>query len=162
VSLQILSICSNHHWAIHGEPPPDGGPDAEAVSRRAGASGAKVLIVEDDYLIAMQSEEALTSAGFDVSGPAATAEEAVAMAIHDRPALVVMDIRLASKRDGIDAAREIFETLGIRCIFATAHDDSETRQRAAPYAPFGWLSKPYTMASLVTLVSGVLQKKPSN
>ena len=81
------------------------------------------------------------------------------MAIHDRPALVVMDIRLAGKRDGIDAAREIFEALGIRCIFATAHDDAETRERAAPYAPYGWLSKPYTMASLVKLVSDHLSKK---
>jgi DNA-binding NarL/FixJ family response regulator len=123
------------------------------------SSSARVLIVEDDFLIAMQSEEALTAAGFDVKGPAATAEEAVSMAIHDRPALVVMDIRLAGKRDGIDAAREIFEVSGIRCIFATAHDDAETRERAAPYAPYGWLSKPYTMASLVKLVSDHLPKK---
>jgi DNA-binding NarL/FixJ family response regulator len=122
-------------------------------------SAARVLIVEDDFLIAMQSEEALVSAGFEVTGPATTADEAVSMAINDRPALVVMDIRLAGKRDGIDAAREIFEVLGIRCIFATAHDDAETRQRAAHYAPYGWLSKPYTMASLVELVSDVLNKK---
>jgi len=58
----------------------------------------------------------------------------------------------ASLRDGIDAARELFAELNIRCIFATAHDDPHTRKRAEPYAPLGWLAKPYTMASLVGLV----------
>ena len=81
------------------------------------------------------------------------------MAINEPPALVVMDICLAGKRDGIDAAREIFEALGIRCIFATAHDDAQTRQRAAPYAPCGWLSKPCTTPSLVKSVSNFFEKK---
>jgi len=138
------------------EIPSDDGSATSAASRKALNASAKVLIVEDDYLIGMQSEEALTSAGFVVIGPAATAEEAVALAINNQPAIIVMDIRLAGKRDGIDAAREIFEKLGIRCIFATAHDDAETRGRAAPYSPWSWLTKPYTMASLVALVSGIL------
>jgi DNA-binding NarL/FixJ family response regulator len=159
VILQISSASSIQYWAAHGEPPSNGGPETGAASRMTLAPSAKVLIVEDDYLIAMQSEEALAAAGFEVIGPATTAEEAVSLAIKDLPALVVMDIRLAGKRDGIDAAREIFQVLGIRCIFATAHDDAGTRERAAPYAPYGWLSKPYTMASLIKLVSELLQKK---
>ena len=61
-------------------------------------------------------------------------------------------------RDGIDAARELFGELDIRCIFATAHDDPRTRERAEPYAPLGWLAKPYTMASLVTLVIAARSK----
>jgi DNA-binding NarL/FixJ family response regulator len=64
-----------------------------------------------------------------------------------------MDIRLASTRDGIDAARQLYQDFSIRCIFATAHDDAHTRGRAEPYAPLGWLPKPYTMASLVTVVA---------
>jgi DNA-binding NarL/FixJ family response regulator len=115
-------------------------------------------VVEDDFLIAMQTEAALRDAGFDVVGPAATAEEAVALATEERPFLAVMDIRLASKRDGIDAARELFQELDIRCIFATAHDDAGTRKRAEPYAPLGWLAKPYTMASLVALVADALSR----
>jgi DNA-binding NarL/FixJ family response regulator len=109
-------------------------------------------VVEDDFLIGMQTEAALLEAGFTVVGSAATAEEAIVLAREHRPDLVVMDIRLASKRDGIDAARELFNELNIRCIFATAHDDLYTRERAAPFAPLGWLAKPYTMASLVSLV----------
>jgi DNA-binding NarL/FixJ family response regulator len=159
VKLQICSASSIQHWAAHGESPSNGNLETGAASRMTVALSAKVMIVEDDYLIAMQSEEALSAAGFEVIGPATTAEEAVSMAIKDRPALVVMDIRLAGKRDGIDAAREIFQVLGIRCIFATAHDDAGTRERAAPYAPYGWLSKPYTMASLIKLVSDLLEKR---
>jgi DNA-binding NarL/FixJ family response regulator len=125
----------------------DGMEAAEAEQRPI-----RILIVEDDFLIALQTESALTGAGFHVVGTATTAEEAIAFAREQRPFLAVMDIRLAGERDGIDAARELFGELGIRCIFATAHDDPRTRERAEPYAPLGWLAKPYTMASLVALV----------
>ena len=118
----------------------------------------RVLVVEDDFLIAMQTEVALTAAGFEVVGPAATAEEAVALAGEAQPTLAVMDIRLASNRDGIDAARQLYEDFAIRCIFATAHDDAHTRGRAEPYAPLGWLPKPYTMTSLVMLVTDALAR----
>ena len=117
-----------------------------------GQGPARILIVEDDFLIAMQTEAALTEAGLLVVGIATTAEEAVALAREQRPLLAVMDVRLASQRDGIEAAGELLSELNIRCIFATAHDDPHTRQRAEPCAPLGWLAKPYTMASLVALV----------
>jgi DNA-binding NarL/FixJ family response regulator len=118
----------------------------------------RILVVEDDFLIGLQTVAALAEAGFNVIGSATTAEEAVALAKAQRPSLAVMDIRLASERDGIDAARDLFKELGIRCIFATAHDDPHTRRRAEPYAPLGWLAKPYTMASLVTLVVDALSQ----
>lgn len=120
------------------------------------ADPARILIVEDDYLIAMQTEAALTTARFHVVGTAKTAEEAVALAGDERPFLAVMDIRLASKHDGIDAARELFRDFGIRCFFATAHDARVTMRE--PYAPLGWLAKPYTMGSLVVLVTEALTK----
>ena len=113
----------------------------------------RILVVEDDFLIAMQTETALIDAGFDVVGTAASAEEAISLAREERPSLVVMDIRLAGERDGIDAAGQLFRELNIRCIFATAHDDAKTRERAKPFAPLGWLPKPYTAASLVALVT---------
>lgn len=118
----------------------------------------RILVVEDDFLIGLQTVAALADAGFNVIGTATTAEEAIALAKAQRPSLAVMDIRLASERDGIDAARELFKELGIRCIFATAHDDPHTRRRAEPYAPLGWLAKPYTMTSLVTSVVDALSQ----
>lgn len=112
----------------------------------------KILIVEDDYLIAMEAERALLDAGFNVVGIAAAAEEALALARQHNPALAIMDIRLAGRRDGVDAAADLFRELGVHCVFATAHDDRRVRARAEPFAPLGWLTKPYTMASLVNLV----------
>lgn len=117
---------------------------------------AGILVVEDDFLIAMQMETTLRDAGFDVVGTAATADDAISLARETRPALAVMDIRLASERDGIDAARQLFSEFNIRCIFATAHDDVHTHARAEPFAPLGWLAKPYTPASLVELVAKAL------
>ena len=135
---------------------PDARPAGEQPDRQP---PARILVVEDDFLIAMQTEAALAAAGFHVIGTAATAEHALELAEKERPALAVMDIRLASKRDGIDAARELYHGLNIRCIFATAHDDESTRKRAAPYAPLGWLAKPYTTASLIALVADAVGKR---
>lgn len=133
--------------------PNDWQPKADGASTAEEAQGpTRILIVEDDFLIAMQTEAALTEAGFYVVGTATTAEEAIVLAKQERPLLAVMDIRLASVRDGIEAAKELFSEHNIRCIFATAHGDPYTRKRAEPCAPLGWLTKPYTMASLVALV----------
>jgi DNA-binding NarL/FixJ family response regulator len=114
------------------------------------------LIVEDDFLVATQIESALADAGFEIAGTAASADEALELASSHRPALCVMDIRLAGSRDGVDAALELFRAHGIRCIFATAHYDHDVRSRAAGAYPLGWLQKPYTMASLVAMVRNAL------
>ena len=80
---------------------------------------------------------------------AASAEKALALAVAKPPALVIMDVRLRGRRDGIDAALELFSRHGIRVVFATAHDDGSVRRRARPASPLAWLPKPYSMASLV-------------
>ena len=118
----------------------------------------RILVVEDDFLVAAEVEEALSDAGFDVAEVATTAEEAVARARARKPALVVMDVRLAGEHDGIHAAVEIFRTLGIRSIFATAHYDQDSLERAKPAMPLGWLQKPYSMVSLVSAVSRALKE----
>lgn len=100
----------------------------------------------------MQAEDALSEAGYILTGIAASADEAIALARTHRPVLAIMDIRLAGKRDGIDAALELFRTQNIRCIFATAHADREVTARAVPARPLGWLQKPYTSQSLVAAV----------
>jgi DNA-binding NarL/FixJ family response regulator len=86
----------------------------------------------------------------------ASAEEAVKAAVDHRVALVVMDIRLAGARDGVDAAIELFQKHGLRCIFATAHADATVRQRAQAAEPLGWLQKPYSMTSLIEMVREAL------
>jgi DNA-binding response OmpR family regulator len=110
------------------------------------------LIVEDDLLIATQMEFALTEAGFDVVAVLTTGEEALQMAGTDRPDLAIMDIRLAGDRNGVDTAIELFQSHGIRCIFASAYSDDEARRRAETASPLGWLQKPYTMQALTGMV----------
>lgn len=117
----------------------------------------RILIAEDDYFVAMQTEDALKNAGFEIVGTAKTATEAIDLARTLLPDLVIMDIRLASQSDGVAAALEIKQQLGIRSIFATAHSDERTRARATLAQPAGWLFKPFTDAALVETVQAALQ-----
>ena len=118
---------------------------------------ARILIVEDDYFVSLQIEHSLTASGFEVTGIARTAQEAIEMAAVQKPDLVIMDIRLGGQRDGIDAAVELIEAHGISSIFATAHSDAETRRRAEKANPLAWLEKPYSSKSLVDAVKAALQ-----
>ena len=118
----------------------------------AASIGPRILIVEDDFFVALDLEAGLVNAGMVVVGPARTAEEAVALARAENPQLAVMDIRLASARDGIDAALDLYRDFGIRSIFASAHADPMFRKRAEPASPLGWLQQPYTVDAVVRSV----------
>lgn len=131
--------------------------DTSAVGKHP-AAPVRILIVEDDFLVADQIAAALEEVGYEVVGIAISAEEALEMAQVRPPALVIMDVRLVGMRDGIDAAIELCRNHGIRCIFATAHRDPEAVHRAEAAAPLGWLQKPYTMASLVVAVQQGLKE----
>jgi two-component system, response regulator PdtaR len=130
--------------------------DDATASDKPPREAAGIMVVEDDYLVASDIEAALVEAGFDIAGIATTADEAMELAASQHPALVVMDIRLAGMRDGVDVALDLFTRYGIRCVFATAHHDSEVRARAGPARPLGWLQKPYSMTSLVESVRQAL------
>lgn len=124
--------------------------DTEVAAR----SRPTVLIVEDDYLAVLEIEAGLDEAGFRVAGATASGEQAVALAKTERPDLVIMDIRLRGRLDGIAAAIRILQATGIRCIFVTAHTDAATRDDAAAAEPLAWVAKPYTTDKLL----GVLQE----
>jgi DNA-binding NarL/FixJ family response regulator len=113
---------------------------------------SKILIVEDEYLIALELENRLVDAGFEVVGVAATADEAIKLASAEKPDLAIMDIRLAGARDGVDAAIELFSRFGVRSIFASAHADAATQKRAAAASAIGWLQKPYPADQLIALI----------
>ena len=117
----------------------------------------RLLIVEDDLLVAWQMEEALTDAGFTVTAVASSLEEALQFADETQPRLVLMDIRLYGERDGVDAALELFRKHALRCLFTSAHTDYAVRKRAEPAQPVGWLPKPYTMSALVYAVREALK-----
>ncbi len=127
-------------------------PEDSSGAATARAEAARVLVVEDDFLVATEVESALSNAGFDVIGIANSADEALQLAASEHPLLAVMDIRLNGPRDGIDAALDLFAVHGIRSIFATAHQTADARGRAHPARPIAWLPKPYTMRALVAMV----------
>lgn len=131
-------------------------PDDRLASETQSDNSERILIVEDDLLVATEMEATLCDAGFVVVGIATTGKEALQLARTECPILAVMDIRIAGDRDGIDTAFELFRSQGIRCIFASAHSDHDSRLRAQPAAPLGWLQKPYTMASLTEMVRGAV------
>ena len=116
----------------------------------------RILIVEDEYLAAAELKDGLADAGYEVVGIARTADQALALARSEKPLLAIMDIRLVGPRDGVDAALEIFSETGVRCIFATALHDGETRRRAESAAPLGWLPKPYVVTSVLDMVRRAL------
>jgi two-component system, response regulator PdtaR len=122
----------------------------------------RILVVEDDFLVANEIEVALSDAGFDIAGVVASADEAVELAESRRPTLVVMDVQLAGERDGIHAAVEIFRKLATRCIFATAYCDQYLLERARPAMPLGWLQKPYSIYALVNAVRRALNQPDGN
>jgi two-component system, response regulator PdtaR len=150
-----MSNLPSHSLSPHEQSGPVFLPDERPTGRKT-STVPRILIVEDDYLVAMEAEAALAEAGFEAAGIANSADEAVKLAKIERPTLVVMDIRLIGKRDGIDAALEILKDTGVRCIFATAHHTLATRTRAAPADPLGWLPKPYTMEDLIDMIKSAV------
>lgn len=117
-----------------------------------------ILVVEDDYLIALDIEAGLLAEGFSLAGLATSADEAINLALSTKPALALMDIRLLGKRDGIEAALELYRDLGIRCIFTTAHSDRDVKLRAEAARPLGWVQKPYSIATLVAAIRNAFQE----
>jgi DNA-binding NarL/FixJ family response regulator len=142
----------------HHCPQPVFASDSDLGATKRYEASDRILIAEDDFLVASEMEAALAQAGFEVVGVASSADQALELAAAELPTLVVMDVRLSGTRDGIDAALELFATHGIRCVFATAHQTAETRTRAQPANPLRWLAKPYTMLSLVDTVRRALQE----
>ena len=122
----------------------------------ATSAGTRILIVEDDYFVASNLEHRLIEAGYDVVGIAVSAAEAEHIAKDRRPALAIMDVRLAGKSDGIEAAIRLYSSYGIPSIFATAHGDAETRLRAAKANPRGWVNKPYSMDAVIAVIRTAL------
>ena len=119
-------------------------------------SKAKILIVEDEFLLALQTEQLLLESGFTVAGMAADAPTAVRLAGETRPDLVLMDIRLNGPRDGVDAAVEIRDRFGIRSLFVTGNAETARTPRAAAAKAAGVLSKPYRESEVVAAVNQAL------
>lgn len=114
---------------------------------------AKLLIAEDEKIIALGMQIFLSEAGHQICGIAPTASEAVRLAELHRPDLALLDVRLAEGSDGTDAAREIRDHFGIPSILVTGHLD---RTQAQQVGAIGLLKKPYDPNRLLELIDASL------
>ena len=103
---------------------------------------ARILIVEDEAIIAMEIESHLQSLGYKVTSIVDTGEKAIKKTEEGKPDLILMDIRIKGEMDGIDTAEVIRNRFGIPVIFSTAYLDEERIERAKITMPFGYVLKP--------------------
>ncbi|HEY4087985.1 MAG TPA: ATP-binding protein [Bryobacteraceae bacterium] len=122
---------------------------------------AKILIAEDEQILAMDVSAQLSDLGYDVVGIASTAREALRLSDERRPDLVLMDIQLHGSVDGIAAASEIRRQWQIPVVFMTAFAGEETLKRARLSGPYGYLPKPFEAKHLNAAVSVALQQHRS-
>jgi len=118
----------------------------------------QVLIVEDEYILAINLQETLETLGYTVADIADTAEAAIEKATQLRPTLILMDIRLRGELDGIQAAEQIWEKLQIPVIYVTGHSDQSTVERATLTFPFGYILKPIREQELYVAIQTALNR----
>ena len=119
---------------------------------------ARILIVEDERNIGIYIKESLKSFGIHAIQTAVSGEEAIHKAREMNPDVVLMDIVLKGKMDGIEAAALIKDQLGVPIIYITAYSDDERVKRAKATKPVGYLLKPFQMSDLQHGVSIALQQ----
>lgn len=124
----------------------------------AEAETPKVLVVEDDALIAEDLSEILREFGYEVVGLLDSGEDAIQQAGILKPDMVLMDIRLKKKVDGIEAAKEIFDKYRVPSVFLTAYADEETLKRVTDFGPFGYVLKPYQERELKAAIDIALRR----
>jgi len=153
-----LSICPNpRHFSDFHDLPHRSVQDDESIDGQLAAGARRILIVEDEFILALGMEVMVQEFGYIVCDVAATTAAAVAAAAEHRPDVVLMDIRLARGSDGVEAATLIRDRFGIRSIFITAYTDSATIARMRGAEPIGWLSKPCDPAQLAALIRGAFE-----
>ncbi len=115
-----------------------------------------VLIVDDEFLIAMGLSLQVGELGLTVCATAATADEAIALASKFRPSIVLMDVRLQGDKDGVDAALAIHATVGSKVIFITGSSEPETTARIALDHPAAVLFKPISERQLRNAIASII------
>lgn len=112
----------------------------------------KILIVEDEQLVADDLRETLEYLGYIVPTMVATGEEAIVMVESLQPDLVLMDIRLAGEIDGVEASEQIQSRFNVPVVYLTANADRATLERVKATQPFGYILKPFDERILSTTI----------
>ena len=143
---------------------PRGTPDDGATSgpsprlTPADVGVKRVLIVEDEALIALDIERRLIRLGFEVVGVADNREEALELFHESHPDLVLMDIFIRGPADGIETAEAISAISDVPVIFLTAFADDQTIRRASEVSPYGYVIKPFDERTLTATISVAIER----
>lgn len=121
-------------------------------------SKIKILIVEDESIVAMDIKHRAEGLGYEVIGVTPSGEEALEMVRKNPPDLILMDIVLKGKIDGIEAAQRIHDNFDIPVLYLTAYSDEETLKRAKITEPFGYIIKPFEDRELHSSVEIAIYK----
>jgi CheY-like chemotaxis protein len=121
-------------------------------------NGWRILVVEDEAIIAMDIQDILKKLGYSSSEVVHSGEESIEKVAAGHPHLVLMDIKLKGKLDGIQAAHQIFEKYNVPVVYITAYADENTLKRVDGTGRFGYITKPFEETELQTTIQGVLQK----
>ncbi|ERM81999.1 hypothetical protein P872_07540 [Rhodonellum psychrophilum GCM71 = DSM 17998] len=118
----------------------------------------RILIVEDDMIIAANISLQLSKLGYEVTGIETRGEEAIHHALENEPDLILMDIRLKGKLDGIATAKAIHERKAIPMIYLTANIDEATFNEAKKTNPYAFIGKPFHMLNLERTIALVVNQ----
>lgn len=121
-------------------------------------SGTRVLIVEDEAILALHLQRRLSRMGYVIAGMAATGAEALRMIEEIYPDIVLMDIHLHGEMDGIETARRIPRYLHIPVVYLTAFSEDSILKRAADTYPYGYLIKPFLDRELHATIRMALER----
>ena len=121
-------------------------------------SNVKILVVEDESIVAMDIKHRAEGLGYSVTGITPSGEGAIQKASETLPDLVLMDIVLKGDMDGVEAAQKIRDTLDIPVVYLTAYSDEKTLKRAKVTEPFGYIIKPFEDRELHSAVEVALYK----
>ncbi len=119
---------------------------------------AKVLVCEDERIVAREIQDRLIKLGYTVTAIVSSGEQAIQKAAELAPDLVLMDIRIKGDMDGIETTREIQNAFDIPVIYLTAYADENTLERAKITEPFGYILKPFKEKELHATIEIALSK----
>jgi signal transduction histidine kinase len=125
------------------------------------ASMAKIMVVEDESIVAKDLELTLKRLGYIVPATASSSDDALSKAAQHRPDLVLMDVHIKGAIDGIATARRLRREMNIPVIYLTAYADDDTVARARETEPFGYLLKPFNERELKSMLEVALYKHES-
>jgi DNA-binding response OmpR family regulator len=120
------------------------------------AGKGKVLIVEDEAIVAMELEIELSENGYEVVGKAMNGLQAIQIAKMKEPNIILMDINLKGEMDGIEASRELLRHFSIPILFVSASSDNATMIRVNQIPGSSFLAKPFTIIELSEKIESAL------